>query len=825
MPPVNIAPPPPVAGSRRPAGGTPAPGTTNRRPGSAADRAQRRARPVAKAIATLFIILLVGAEPVRDAVLPGTARGAGADPLHAWLKPSGWLGQGAGVLALAIFLFLWLYPLRKKFRWLAFTGSIAKWLDVHSLAALGLPLLVAMHAAWRFGGVIGLGFWSMMVVWASGIVGRYLYCAHPPEPGRRRAHDRGDRGAAAGAARGDRRSAPASRSPPSRRRSRRSLAHERARPLADVPPDDRGRPEAPAQAATSTAARDPAAPAAPAPRRHGALREVVRLANREMALVQQARMLGATHNILRFWHVAHRPLAITALAGRDHPRRGGRVPGRHVVLVAGRIPHGMPGLLRAVALSLACWLIMAAPLRAQISPGPLATAHASLEGPAQCTQCHGSRREPMGTQCLACHKDMSWLTERSRGFHGTAEVKGTPCASCHPDHAGTDFNMVKWPDGSAAKFDHRRAGWALRQKHAEAECRDCHVAKYEVSPAAKLSARKTGQGYTGLETTCTSCHEDVHRSALGTTCTTCHDAASWTVTPGFNHDTTAYELTGKHEPVKCDKCHLDPRLSPKSDGKGHLVPVYKPVSFGTCADCHTDPHAGKLGPKCADCHTTAGFKVIDKNRFDHDRTKYPLAGKHATVACAACHKDFSTPALKSPAFATCASCHRDAHNGTATVAGKPADCAACHTVSGLHALDVHRREPRDGEVSARGQACQRQVRRLPREEHDRDGGHAVRQLEGRHAPGLCALHRLPRRRPRRPAQGIREPGRVLRLPPRSRGGRRARSTARRTRRPRLVLDGRHQEVDLRRLPRRHARRAAAACRATWRWGRPISSSR
>jgi len=45
-----------------------------------------------------------------------------------------------------------------------------------------------------------------------------------------------------------------------------------------------------------------------------ALREVVRLASREMALLQQARMLGATHNILRFWHVAHRPLAITALA-------------------------------------------------------------------------------------------------------------------------------------------------------------------------------------------------------------------------------------------------------------------------------------------------------------------------------------------------------------------------------------------------------------------------------------------------------------------------------------------------------------------------------
>jgi hypothetical protein len=327
--------------------------------------------------------------------------------------------------------------------------------------------------------------------------------------------------------------------------------------------------------------------------------------------------------------------------------------------------------------------MMAAPARAQISPGPLAAPHASLEGPSQCTQCHGGKRDPMGTQCLACHKDINWLQQKGSGFHGSAPVKSATCASCHPDHAGRDFQMVKWPDGSAQKFDHKRAGWVLRQKHADAQCKDCHTPKFAVAPDAKLTARKTGIGYTGLEPTCTSCHEDVHRAALGQDCTQCHDAASWTVTPGFNHDTTAYELTGKHDEVKCDKCHLDARLSPKSDGRGHLVPVYKPVSFGTCADCHADPHSGTLGPKCADCHTTSGFKTIDKNRFNHDRTKYPLEGKHETVACAACHRDFSTPALSKPAFATCAACHKDAHNGTATLAGKPADCASCHTVRGF----------------------------------------------------------------------------------------------------------------------------------------------
>jgi len=234
------------------------------------------------------------------------------DPFHPWLKPSGYLGQSAGILALAIFLFLWLYPLRKKFRWLSFTGTIARWLDVHSLAALGLPLLVAMHAAWRFGGIIGLGFWSMMIVWASGIVGRYLYARIPrsqagveltiEEIGAQRqallqeiAQWSGLEMAAIEAAldadptpteglglwqtvrrmiADDRR----------RRRAARALRREIRQRRPQNRKDDRA-----------------------------ALREALRLANREMALVQQSRMLGATQNVLRFWHVAHRPLAITAL--------------------------------------------------------------------------------------------------------------------------------------------------------------------------------------------------------------------------------------------------------------------------------------------------------------------------------------------------------------------------------------------------------------------------------------------------------------------------------------------------------------------------------
>lgn len=338
---------------------------------------------------------------------------------------------------------------------------------------------------------------------------------------------------------------------------------------------------------------------------------------------------------------------------------------------------------RVLLLGLVLAVASGAPLAAQISPGPLARPHATLEGPTQCTTCHGNRKDAMSTQCAACHKDIGWLADRNRGYHGTPKVRGVACASCHPDHAGVEFALIQWPGGSAARFDHALAGWPLKQKHADVKCEDCHTGKFAASPPANLSVRKTGQGYTGLATSCTACHEDVHRGALGQDCTTCHDVAGWVVTPGFDHDTTAYPLADQHAEVECNDCHLAPRLNPKSDGRGHQVPVYRPVSFASCQDCHADPHKGAMGAACADCHTTKGFQVIDRNRFDHARTRYPLEGRHARVACSACHRDFSTAALKKPAFGACTDCHRDAHAGTAVLAGKPADCSACHALTGF----------------------------------------------------------------------------------------------------------------------------------------------
>jgi len=134
--------------------------------------------------------------------------------------------------------------------------------------------------------------------------------------------------------------------------------------------------------------------------------------------------------------------------------------------------------------------------------------------------------------------------------------------------------------------------------------------------------------------------------------------------------------------VTCAKCHEAARLRPRTNAKGEVIPVFKPVSHKDCVDCHTDPHGGRLAGACSKCHTTQSFLAIDKREFDHDATRYPLRGKHAAVACASCHAGFPSRGMH-PAFATCASCHTDPHAGKATLAGRAVGCDGCHTVNGF----------------------------------------------------------------------------------------------------------------------------------------------
>lgn len=94
---------------------------------------------------------------------------------HALLKPSGAVGLKLGLLGAAIFMGIFLYPIRKRIPWLAKRGAAKHWLDFHIVLGCSAPLVIAFHASFKFHGLAGMAFWIMSAVALSGIIGRYLY--------------------------------------------------------------------------------------------------------------------------------------------------------------------------------------------------------------------------------------------------------------------------------------------------------------------------------------------------------------------------------------------------------------------------------------------------------------------------------------------------------------------------------------------------------------------------------------------------------------------------------------------------------------------------
>lgn len=320
------------------------------------------------------------------------------------------------------------------------------------------------------------------------------------------------------------------------------------------------------------------------------------------------------------------------------------------------------------------------PATAQVSPGPLSRSHSELEGALNCFQCHGSGRGSVQGKCQECHEEIRWLVDNKRGLHGQAGLGD--CVSCHPEHAGADFELIEWKEGSAARFDHGRSGWPLLGKHRGLECSRCHAPRYMKSPAARLGPDPGREGrWTGLDTGCDSCHEDIHAGALGRDCLACHGQEGWKPADSFDHGKTDFPLNGRHSTVKCDACHRAEHLPLERDGQGRAIPVFKPLPHRECSDCHKDPHESRLGAACARCHDTADWRSVPEERIDHARTRFPLRGAHGRVPCARCH-DAEKAWGRRPRHDTCATCHADVHAGQATLGGRQVDCAACHGEQG-----------------------------------------------------------------------------------------------------------------------------------------------
>lgn len=325
-------------------------------------------------------------------------------------------------------------------------------------------------------------------------------------------------------------------------------------------------------------------------------------------------------------------------------------------------------------------LLMAAPsLYAQISPGELSQAHRALEGALKCANCHTFGSGGAHLKCLECHVEIARRLERKSGYHarivrGAGDAAANDCARCHAEHNGRSFQLVRWRTPKA-KFDHRQAGLALEGKHASLQCQQCHQPKY-ISGEARQELKQTDLSKTmlGLTGRCGTCHEDIHHGSLGTECARCHTQDQWKNPGGFQHDKTAFPLTGAHARVRCDGCHKP------SPALGNQVQYKNFVFQEFCKSCHADKHGGAFTADCKTCHTTQNWKTAhSESTFDHGRTKFPLVGLHRAVECQKCHvnSNFRAPV----AHERCLDCHKDQHNGQ-LLARTGGECAACHSESG-----------------------------------------------------------------------------------------------------------------------------------------------
>jgi hypothetical protein len=314
---------------------------------------------------------------------------------------------------------------------------------------------------------------------------------------------------------------------------------------------------------------------------------------------------------------------------------------------------------RAAALAGVAILALARAAGAQISPGPLSRAHARLEGSTRCLDCHDPREGVAASKCLACHEPLAKRVAAGKGLHARPDYR--ECHRCHVEHQGAEFELVHWGKQGVAAFDHALTGHALQGKHAKLECASCHKTR----------------SFLGQPAECASCHKDEHRGQFqGRACGACHGEQAWKPAPGFDHAKTGWPLAGRHAAVACDRCHAARRAD--AQGGAQSFRVFRVAGGRGCASCHEDVHKGRFGSACASCHSAAGWRQTKvAASFDHGRTGYPLAGRHARVACDGCHEPGRPMRLP---HGSCADCHEDVHAVTPARRADAGRCETCHTV-------------------------------------------------------------------------------------------------------------------------------------------------
>jgi len=96
--------------------------------------------------------------------------------LEDYINPESGLGYALGIAGGSLILTLLLYSLRKRARWMKKAGPVKYWFKAHmKLGVLG-PVLILYHCGFNLGSTnSNIALFSMLIVAASGLTGRFLY--------------------------------------------------------------------------------------------------------------------------------------------------------------------------------------------------------------------------------------------------------------------------------------------------------------------------------------------------------------------------------------------------------------------------------------------------------------------------------------------------------------------------------------------------------------------------------------------------------------------------------------------------------------------------
>ncbi len=196
-------------------------------------------------------------------------------------------------------------------------------------------------------------------------------------------------------------------------------------------------------------------------------------------------------------------------------------------------------------------------------------------------------------------------------------------------------------------------------------CLDCH------EDIGKQLVKKTGfhgQMSTTEANGCAKCHSEHHGKGFAILNQRSFALAGVPDLGLFDHKGLNFELDGKHDELKCNKCH--------PNGGARLLLTGQKRFLGLdqdCTSCHKDTHKGAHGHDCESCHGQEHpFPKVAE--FEHTLA-FALAGSHGKAACVDCHKPAdsahsvvelvalrSEPVTQPVEVRDCQTCHTSHHN-------------------------------------------------------------------------------------------------------------------------------------------------------------------